>query len=142
MFERLRGLFQSLGHEAQPQANLTRDDPRVAAAALFFHVIDADGAYSDTEKRKLRELVSMAYDLDGRQLDDVLRAAEKADDEAVDLYAFTSVLKRAMPMENRVGFVGLLWELVMSDGVRHELEENVVWRISELLGCVPIKLGA
>ena len=57
-----------------------------------------------------------------------------ADDEAVDLYAFTSILKRALDQEQRISFVELLWEVVYADGDRHELEENVVWRIAELLG--------
>ena len=41
---------------------------------------------------------------------------------------------RNLDKEQRLRLIELLWELVYSDGVRHELEDNVVWRISELLG--------
>lgn len=133
MLERLQKMFQSMtGHDRA--AGLTRDDPRVAAAALFFHVMDADGVVSDSERRKLRDVVAKAYQLRGGELEAVLSAGRKADDEAIDLYAFTSVLKRHLDTDQRVKFVELLWELVYADGERHELEENVVWRISELLG--------
>lgn len=134
MLERLHKLFKSLTGNARGNAKLTRDDPRVAAAALFFHVVDADGQVSDEERAKLRDAIASAYKLKGGELDAVLKAGERADDEAVDLYAFTSVLKRAFDSEQRVAFVELLWEVVLADGERHELEENVVWRISELLG--------
>ena len=41
---------------------------------------------------------------------------------------------RSMDEADRIGFIELLWEMVYADGVRHELEDNVVWRVSELLG--------
>ena len=56
------------------------------------------------------------------------------DGEAVDLYRFTSILMNTMSASDRIGFIEILWEMVYADGVRHELEDNVVWRISELLG--------
>lgn len=134
MLERLQKLFQSMGGHEKSARRLTRDDPRVAAAALFFHVVDADGDVSPSERRRLRDIVAEAYELKGPELDAVIRAGELADEEAVDLYAFTSVLKRALETEQRVSFVELLWEIVYADGERHELEENVVWRVAELLG--------
>ncbi|WP_099866987.1 TerB family tellurite resistance protein [Pararhizobium haloflavum] len=134
MLERLQKLLHSMsGHDRGP-SRFTRDDPRVAAAALFFHVVDADGVVSKSERRKLKDIIASAYKLKGAELEAVLKAGELADDEAVDLYAFTSVLKRSLDSDQRVDFVELLWEVVYADGERHELEENVVWRIAELLG--------
>ena len=61
-------------------------------------------------------------------------AARAADNEAVDLYQFTSVLMRSLSGEERLKFIELLWEIVYSDGENHELEDNLVWRVAELLG--------
>jgi uncharacterized tellurite resistance protein B-like protein len=134
MLDRLQKLFASLGSGEPARASLGRDDPRVAAAALFFHVTDADGSVSAAERKTLRDVIARAYSLKGSELDKVLAAGEQADHEAVDLYGFTSVLKRELDEERRIDFVELLWEVVFADGSRHELEENVVWRIAELLG--------
>ncbi|WP_245495702.1 TerB family tellurite resistance protein, partial [Mesorhizobium sp. M1A.F.Ca.IN.020.30.1.1] len=41
---------------------------------------------------------------------------ERADNEAIDLYAFTSVLKRHLDAEARKAFIGLMWEIVYADG--------------------------
>ena len=49
-------------------------------------------------------------------LDALVAQAAAADQEAVDLYAFTSVLKRELDMEARVEFVRLMWEIVYADG--------------------------
>jgi uncharacterized tellurite resistance protein B-like protein len=110
------------------------DDPRVAAASLMFHVIDADGVRDDGERAKMRDLVSQAYSVQGSELDELIATAEEAEREAVDLYAFTSVLMRDLGPEARLQFIRILWEMVYADGEIHELEDNVVWRIAELIG--------
>ena len=57
-----------------------------------------------------------------------------AENEAVDLYRFTSVLKRQMSEDERIRVIENLWEIVFADGASHEFEENLVWRVAELLG--------
>ncbi len=133
MFVKLGKFLQGLsGDEEKPE--FTRDDPRVAATALFFHVIDADGVVEASERDKIAQLVQKSYSLDERQLAELLDVGEQAEDESIDFYAFTSVLKRSLDAEQRVQFIELLWELVYADGVKHELEESVVGRVAELLG--------
>ena len=132
MFERFQKFFQGLGAEEKPE--FSRDDPRVAAAALFFHVVDADGVVEQAERGKVKELLERSYGLDGSHLQKLIDAGRQAEDESIDFYAFTSVLKRNLDAEQRVQFIELLWELVYADGVRRELEDNVVWRVAELLG--------
>ena len=58
----------------------------------------------------------------------------KAEQEAIDLYAFTSVLKRHLDADARKSFIGLMWGIVFADGEMHELEDNLVWRVAELIG--------
>lgn len=135
MFDRLRHfLREAAGDDSRRKGALTRDDPRVAMAALLFHVVEADGIVSSGETETLRAALREEYDLDDSELEAIIRAGRKADDEAVDLFRFTSVLKRTLDAEQKVGLVEMMWELVYADGIRHELEDNMVWRIAELLG--------
>ena len=109
------------------------NDPRVASAALMVHVMDADGIRRDEEFGRLRQMLGEAYGLDAEGVDELLQAGEEADKDAVDLYAFTSVITRHLDHEARLELVELLWEMVYADGELHELEDNVVWRIAELI---------
>ncbi|WP_428688058.1 TerB family tellurite resistance protein, partial [Roseibium sp.] len=56
------------------------------------------------------------------------------DEEAVDLYGFTSVLKRTTDEAERLAIVEMMWEIVYADGHVHEFEDNTIWRVAELLG--------
>ncbi len=110
------------------------DELQIAAAALLYHVMNADGMRQDAEWERFKEVLSRAYGLTGNALEALAAAGEKADNEAIDLYAFTSVLKRHLDMDARRAFIGLMWEVVYADGDLHELEDNIVWRVAELIG--------
>ncbi len=134
MFDRLIAFLRDLPGTESSGNGLSADDPRIAAAALMFHVMDADGIRQPEERERLVQLLRETYPMDDEALNELVNRGEAADREAIDLYAFTSVLKRNLDAAGRAGFVRLMWEIVYADGERHELEENVVWRIAELIG--------
>ncbi len=134
MFERLVTFLTDMPGGHPRRAGSSSDDPKVAAAALMFHVMDADGERLDAEKERLRQLLAEAYGLSGRELDRLIKAGEEADQEAIDLYGFTSVLKRHLSREGCAEFIKIMWEIVYADGELHELEDNIVWRVAELIG--------
>ena len=134
MLDRLISFLKSLPDTGADKRAPSADDPRVAAAALMFHVVNADGVLEDSEKAQLRQTLSRAYSLTGGALDALVEAGEAAEREAIDLYAFTRVLRRELDAEARLKFIGLLWEMAYADGRADELEDNVVWRIAELIG--------
>ncbi|TYR34024.1 hypothetical protein FY036_05895 [Mesorhizobium microcysteis] len=136
MLDRLKSFFGSLPDKPRSKG-LAADDPRVAAAALMFFVIDADGVRSEDERKRMRELLAGSYSLSGGELEAIVKAGEDAHREAVDLFAFTSVLNRGLDEDAKVEFIGILWEMVYADGEMHELEDNIVWRTAELIGVSP-----
>lgn len=135
MFERLLSFLKELPNGgAVGEKGPAGDDPRVAAAALMYHVMDADGVRQDVEWERMKELLAEAYGISGNALDTLVAAGAEADNDAVDLYAFTSVLKRHLDEAARIEFIRVMWEIVFADGELHELEDNILWRIAELIG--------
>ena len=110
------------------------DEIQLAAAALLFHVVAVDGVVSEEERAMLTDLLARRFDLDPTETRSLVRAAENADAEAVDLYGFTSVLKRKLEVADRERVIAMMWRLVYADGSVHEFEDNAVWRVAELLG--------
>ncbi|WP_417687398.1 TerB family tellurite resistance protein [Roseibium sp.] len=116
------------------KVTFAEDDKRLAAAALLFHLIDVDGVVEDSESTKLREILQTRYELSDDETTELIKAAKQRDSEAVDLYGFTSVLKRTADERERLEIVEMMWEIVYSDGHVHEFEDNTIWRVAELLG--------
>ncbi len=131
MFERFTALLDRLaGHE-------TSDDKitpsQLAATALMFAVMDADGYRDSLELKVLETTLASYFAIEGDALQELVWKGEAAEAEAVDYYQFTSVLVK-LPEDERLYLLELLFEVVYADGELHELEDNMVWRIAELLG--------
>jgi uncharacterized tellurite resistance protein B-like protein len=73
------------------------------------------------------------YGLDEADVDRLIADATRRDKEAVDYYRFTSAL-RELCQEERLEIIRMMWQVVFADGKNHELEDNMVWRIAELIG--------
>lgn len=132
MLERLKSFLGSL-QDKSGDATPGADDPRVAAAALMIHVVEADGLQVATERKRLRQSLVEAYSLSREQLDQLVRAGEAASRESADYAGFTDTLNRHLDADEKAAFIGLLWDVVYADGEMHELEDNVVWRVAEML---------
>ena len=115
-------------------ATVGEDEMQLAAAALLFHVVAIDGIVSADECAILTDLLSRRFGLDPQETRSLVKAAETADAEAIDLYGFTIVLKRRLDDAGRERIIEMMWKLVYADGSVHEFEDNAVWRVAELLG--------
>lgn len=65
-------------------------------------------------------------------MDRLIEEAHRHDREAVDFYRFTSALA-ALPREEKLEIIRMMWQVVFVDGHNHELEDNMVWRVAELI---------
>jgi uncharacterized tellurite resistance protein B-like protein len=133
MLDALRDFVRRLGTHAT-EVHFSADDSRLAVAALLIHSMTIDGVTSDVERSKVEELLSRKFGVSGSDLDLLVKDATEAENDAVDLYRFTSVLKRQMSEDERIRVIENLWEIAFADGVSSEFEENLVWRVAELLG--------
>jgi uncharacterized tellurite resistance protein B-like protein len=134
MFAQFLTFLEGLGGAKKAEGGLDPTDPRVAAAALLYAVMDADGNRLESERAALSRELADYFGKSESALNDVIEAGEDAEGSSVDLYQFTSILLREIDLDRRLAFVEAVWEVVYADGELHELEDNVVWRMCELLG--------
>ena len=99
------------------------------AARRLVHAMDPQ-----RELRKRKEELERADTVDNRRKLAAECLEAGLSEEAVDLYGFTSVLKRTTDEEERLAIVEMMWEIVYADGHVHEFEDNTIWRVAELLG--------
>lgn len=133
MFERIVTLLQDIvggPHHADSEI----DEARIAVVALCNQVMAADGRVTPEERNVVTDMLKQRFGLEGRALTALLEAGARAEKDAVDYFRFTSVLKRALSVEQRTAFIGLLWDIVYADGQKSEVEDHVIWRIADLLG--------
>jgi uncharacterized tellurite resistance protein B-like protein len=134
MLDALRNFLDEISGAPSRPRPLEAADHLLAAAALLVHLASIDGAFDAGERTLLQSLVETRFGLSATDARTLIASAAESEREAVDLYRFTSVLKRMLDEEGRHAVIGMLWEMAYADGEVHEFEENVIWRVAELLG--------
>ena len=127
MFEAITRLFN------KPETALSSHDPKLAVAVLLVHLASVDGQMKDEERRAIKGALTDHYDLDDAAVERLFKEAALRDAEAVDFYKFTSALS-SLDNDDRIEIVRMMWTVVFADKKNHELEDNMVWRIAELIG--------
>ncbi len=134
MFEALKRFISDVSTRPEDEAGFAPDDYRLATAALLVHVANVDGKIDQAERMRLREVIEQRFGLDAAATTRLIEKAEESDRESVDFFHFTNVLKRQLDDAGRHRIIEMMWDVVFADGDVSEFEENVVWRIAELLG--------
>ena len=135
MLARLQKLIRgfALGEPARPRYVFDETDHRVAAAGLLVHAMNVDGVESPAEKARVTALLQERFSLDEDETRALLAAAGERNRDALDFNDFTGVVKRAYNIEGRQRIIEMMWEIVFADGLLHEFEDNLVWRVAEAL---------
>jgi uncharacterized tellurite resistance protein B-like protein len=134
MFDTLRRFVADLAGEERPAASSEEQEAHIAVAALLAFLVEADGEVTDTDRALLERVLASHFSLDRAEARSLAREGLTEEEEAVDFYAFTSRLNRALDEKGRREVVQMMWEVVLADGEIDELEDNIVWRVADLLG--------
>jgi len=127
MFEAITRLFN------KPETALSNHDPKLAVAVLLVHLAAVDGQMKDEERKAIKGALQDHFGMDEGSVDKLVAQAALRDAEAVDFYRFTSSITQ-LEMDDRIEIVRMMWMVVFADKKNHELEDNMVWRIAELIG--------
>jgi uncharacterized tellurite resistance protein B-like protein len=133
MLKEIKVFFAELTGETKQQAHFAENDYRLAAAALLVHVATLDRDLSEGAREKLHAVLKGPFNLDDDATEELIEAAIAADRDAVDFYHFTSLINRTLDDDGRRRIVEMMWEMVYLDGRASEFEDNVMWRVSDLL---------
>jgi uncharacterized tellurite resistance protein B-like protein len=134
MLDLLRNFVSDLTGGDKHPARFAENDYRLAAAALLIHASTIDGEVGAAERDKLHAVLKSHFGLDDDATAELIDMGTRAENEAVDLYHFTSLINRSLDEPGRLGIVEMMWEIVLADGRVTEFEDNLMWRAADLLG--------
>src|SRR3984893_9894937 len=107
---------------------------QLATAALLTRVATVHNEMSQARRTKLHAVLRSHFDLDDPATATLLEESAAVDRTAVDLCRFTRQLNQLLNDESRRRLVRMMWEVVYADGRVNELEDNIIWRVADLLG--------
>jgi uncharacterized tellurite resistance protein B-like protein len=130
----LRDFFtRRIASEAQAPGETGEHALRLAAAALLFEVVRADGEVKPEERTVMRAAVQSTFDLSAEETRVLVDLAEAESRSAISLFEFTRVIDEAFSAGQKKRVVELLWLVAFADAEKHAHEEHLVRKIAGLL---------
>ncbi|MFW5816515.1 MAG: TerB family tellurite resistance protein [Wenzhouxiangella sp.] len=127
-FEHLRSIVNR--HEPAADANaLAR-----AGAVVLLEMAAADDRFEAKELDMVHKAIERAFGLDGSELEELMTEAHSMREQAVSLHDFTRSLRTGLERDQRDALVGWLWKVALADGHLDRFEEQLLRRLSDLLG--------
>lgn len=133
----LADLLRRLSGRPENDTLLPAEDQHIAVAALLVIAAHADHNYLDVERVQIERVLADRYGLDAAAAASLRAQGEAAEEAAVDLYRFTSLVKAGVPHEERAAVIEAMWRVILADSRRDRHEEALMRRVTDLLGLDP-----
>ena len=99
--------------------------------ALLVHVANIDEAYTDKEKKIIKDFIS-SFSYSDLDVEEVLKEAEKLESDSIQLLSFTNLIKKES-LELKTEVMEHLWKIIISDQSIDQYESSLMRRICGLI---------
>jgi uncharacterized tellurite resistance protein B-like protein len=108
-----------------------KENDLIKVSALLIHAAKIDQNYSPQEQ-KIIEQALKEFGADNENLDEILKKAEKIENNSVQILEYTKEIK-SMNQENKVKIIETLWRIIYSNKEADMYETNLMRRLGGLL---------
>ncbi len=100
-------------------------------AALLVHVANIDEAYTDKEKKIIKDFIA-SFSSNDTDVEEVLKEAEQLESDSIQLLSFTNLVKKES-LELKTEVMEHLWKIIISDKSVDQYESSLMRRICGLI---------
>jgi uncharacterized tellurite resistance protein B-like protein len=136
MFDQLRALF---GNPTAYTTPLPEADARHAMGMLMVRAAKADQRYLFAEIKLIDRVLAARHGLNPVEAAQMRAACEKLEAEMPDTEEVARILRDAVGLAEREATLHALWKVVFADGVKRDVEEQVLHQIEAVLGIPPAR---
>ncbi len=129
MIQVLKSLFE---HPQRDSEESHRRSLRLVAAALLVETARADFNEDTTELAKLAQLLSTSLQLEEKEVQKLVTAAQERVEEATSLYEYTRVINDHCSADQKLQLVSAMWAVAYADGNVDKYEEHLIRQVAEL----------
>ena len=99
--------------------------------ALLVHVASIDEAYTDKEKKIIKDFIA-SFSYGDSDVEEVLNEAEQLESDSIQLLSFTKLVKKES-LELKTEVIEHLWKIIISDKSVDQYESSLMRRICGLI---------
>ena len=104
-----------------------------AATCLLLSTAYADDVLDDREVIVIKEIISDFFNIDSTIIQKIYLDSTKELNNSTDLFAFGKILNDAFNYQDKLDFIGCIFEVAFIDGELHYIESHTIKSIANIL---------
>jgi uncharacterized tellurite resistance protein B-like protein len=99
---------------------------QIATAALLVEIAEADGNFSDDERKRIIDLMKAEFNLHDECVNELLNLSEQKVKDSISVYEFTSVINESFSQQEKLDLIKNLWRIIYQDGKLDSHEDRLI----------------
>jgi uncharacterized tellurite resistance protein B-like protein len=135
MIDMFKSIIQTIKKE--PATAVAKTDSeielQIATCALLLEMAHADDEYTAEEEAHIAELMQQRFGLSHNAFEELRSLAEQRRSEQIDLWGFTSLIKKNFSHLQKMQVMEMLWSVIYADETLADYEDHLVHTLAKLL---------
>ena len=135
MLKKIKGYISEFGNQSSDSENQEEEKDIInnACAALLIETALADKVFNTEEIDSMKKTLREVYEIDERDLDELISESEKKVSESTSLYEYTRLINDLCDYQDKLKLIQNLWAIAFADKHLDKYEEYLIRKISDLL---------
>ena len=136
MLKKIKGYISELGNQSSDAENQEEKEKNIinnACAALLIETALADKVFNTEEIDSMKKTLREVYEIDEKDLDELISESEKKVSESTSLYEYTRLINDLCDYQDKLKLINNLWTIAFADKHLDKYEEFLIRKISDLL---------
>lgn len=133
MLKTITSLLNCKKDDARSDARDRANRIPIAACVLLLEMAKADDEFAQSELHKIRDILKSGLNLPESEIDGILAIAEREQEEATDLWAYTNLINENFDKPEKLKLIEMIWKIAYSDGRLDQYEDYLVHQLANLL---------
>ena len=125
-------MFKNLFRKSESKNLLNNDNQRDVVLRLMFEIAMSDGNLDKSELHLLKKRAELISP-EGLKASDMIKQVIEESQSSVSLYPTVTKINEEYSVAQKKEVLNKLWELVAVDGVINHYEENLYFKIADLI---------
>ena len=106
---------------------------KLAATCLLTKIAFADEYLDSNEEKLIRDILSDFFSIETEEINKLFKDSNIMLKKSTDIFAFGQLLNESFNKEDKIDFIGCIFEVAFADGTLHYMESHTIRQIAHIL---------
>lgn len=133
MFELIKNILGNNSNKSEESSGQKLQDAHIALCVLLLEAAHVDGECSTDEKAHVVSTLTTKYNIEQKEIEDLITSGNKERKDSVDLFRFTRYMNNHFSKEEKIEVMDAVWRIIHIDDQLEAHEDHFAHKLANLL---------